>query len=107
MAYKIDFIRPVLCITYIEKADYLSYIILEIQSSLCCLEYSNAEVKKKQLSRKRLAFLYCSKTKDKKFKWQLEENAFYLQFLFTDYKALKNQYEKQAKTRKRLLTDLS
>ena len=57
MACKIDFISPVLWITYIEKADYLSYIILEIQSSLCCLEYSYAEVKKKQLSRKTVFIL--------------------------------------------------
>lgn len=69
MTYKTDFIRPVLWITYIEKTDYLSYIILEIQSSLCCLEYSYAEVKKKQLSRKRLLLFYtAAKSKTKKFK---------------------------------------
>lgn len=55
MTYKIDFIRPVLWITYIEKADYLSYIILEIQAVFEPWN-SYAEVEKKELSKKD----YCS-----------------------------------------------
>lgn len=36
-----------------------------------------------------------------------KKNALHPKFQFTDYRALKNQYEKQAKTRKRLFIDLS